>query len=151
MIWEAADGMPTRAAVALARCNVLLEKMREIHNWHVWRRVPADTANECCGAWHLRASIVNAQNNVKITDFNTVRALLGCEATSLDSEFLRFRRIKQLSSSGQHSPRCLNCLTWRLLPSVLTSRIACPKILRHICTRREVLIASEYLNIDIVL
>jgi hypothetical protein len=104
MSWEAADGMrirKIRTAVALVCCNVLLKKMGEIHEWHVWRRVPADTANECWGTWHLRSSIVNPQNNAKITDLNAVRALLGCVVTSLESKFLRFRRTKELSSSGQ--------------------------------------------------
>lgn len=104
MGWEAADGMrirKIRATVALVCFNVLLEKMREIHKWHFWRHVPADTTNECWGTWHLSASVINGQTNVKITELNAVRALLGWEVTSLYSKFLSFRRTKELLSSGQ--------------------------------------------------
>ena len=124
--------MPTRAAVALARCNVLLEKMREIRKWRVCRRVATDTAYECCGTWHLRASVINAQNYVKITDFSAVRAHLRSDATSLDSKSLRFAKDQRAVVFRSNTPRWLNCLTLRLLPSVVTSRIACPQTRRHI-------------------
>lgn len=139
MRWEAADEMQTRkirVAVTTACFNVLLEKLREIHKRHFWRFVPADTANDCsCDSlrtWRRRASINNAQSNVKITCLVLWELCgIGFEATWVGQQVPEVLKDQTAFICRSDSPRYWNSFTWRLLPSFVTSRITCQTTLRH--------------------